>query len=96
MNIADLKQENSRKIAEEVIKSLKLDEDSGVGITGKFVFCFERDDDYLQTVVNAPPLMLLQVMDRVFEVLQEKSPMIAYLAKGVFRREFSEKEKYAD
>lgn len=91
MNIADLKQENSRKIAEEIIKSLKLDEDSGVGITGKYVFCFEKDDDYVRTMTHASAPMILQLMNNLFEILQENSPMAAHLAEGILKEMFSQK-----
>lgn len=91
MNINDLKQENSRKIAEKVIKSLKLDEDSGVGITGKYVFCFEKDDGYIRTIANASPFTLLHLMDRLFETLQNESPMAPCLAKGILEGAFSQK-----
>lgn len=96
MNIADLKQENSRKIVEEVIKSLKLDEDSGAGITGKFVFCFEKDDDYVRTNIRASYSVLLHLMRELFENLQDGSPVVAYLAEGILKGAFSEQKKDAD
>lgn len=96
MNIADLKQENSRKIAEEVIKSLKLDEDSGESITGRFVFCFEKDDDYLRTVIKASSSILLQLMKNLFETLQKNSPVSAYLVEGILKGAFSEQKNSAD
>lgn len=92
MNIADLKQENSRKIAEEVIKSLKLDEDSVVGITGKYVFCFEKDDNSVRTVIKASSSILLHLMDRFFKTLQEESPVVAYLAESILKGAFSQKK----
>lgn len=92
MDIKDLKQENSRKIAEEVIKSLKLDEDSGVGITGKYVFCFEKDDDSVRTVIKASPAILLHLMSSFFKTLQEESPMAAYMAEGILKGVFSQKK----
>lgn len=92
MDINDLKQENSRKIVEEVIKSIKLDEDSGVGITGKFVFCFEKDDGYVRTVTKASPVILLHLMDNLFETLQEESPAAAYMAEGILKGAFSQKK----
>lgn len=92
MNIADLKQENSRKIVEKVIKSLKLDEDSGVGITGKFVFSFEKDDNSVRTVIKASSSILLHLMDRFFKTLQEESPVAAYLAEGILKGAFSQKK----
>lgn len=92
MDINDLKQENSRKIAEKVIKSLKLDEDSGVGITGKYVFCFEKDDDSVRTVIKASPAILLHLMDRFFKTLQEESPVVAYMAEGILKGIFSQKK----
>lgn len=91
MDVKDLQQENSRKIVEEIIKSIKLDEDNGAGITGKFVFCFEKDDDYLRTVIKASPSILLQLMSDFFETLQDGSPMVAYLVKGILEGEFSQK-----
>lgn len=96
MDINDLKQENSRKIAEEVIKSIKLDEDSGAGITGKFVFCFEKDDNYVRTIMGASPSILLHLMDRIFENLRDESPIFAYLAEGILKGAFSEQKKDAD
>lgn len=92
MDINDLKQENSRKIVERIIKSIKLDEDSGAGITGQFVFCFEKDDECIRTEMNASPLMLLLIMNRFFETLQDESPVVAYLAKGILEEEFSQKK----
>lgn len=92
MDIKDLQQENSRKIVEEVIKSIKLDEDSGVGITGKFVFCFEKDDNYVRTIMSASPSILLHLMDRIFENLRDKSPIFTYLAEGILKGEFSQKK----
>lgn len=92
MDINDLKQENSRKIAEEVIKSLKLDEDSGVGITGNFIFSFEKDDVSVRTMTHASAPTILQLMDNLFEILQENSPAAAYLAKGILGGEFSQKK----
>lgn len=91
MDIKDLKQENSRKIAEEVIKSLKLDEDSGLGITGNFVFCFEKDDVSIRTMTHASAPMILQLMNNLFEILQENSPGAAYLAEGILKGAFSQK-----
>ena len=91
MDINDLKQENSRKIAEKVIKSLKLDEDSGVGITGEYVFCFEKDDDSIRTVVEASSSILLHLMNRFFKTLQEESPMAAYVAEGILKGAFLQK-----
>lgn len=91
MNIKDLKQENSRKIAERIIKSIKLDEDSGVGITGRFVFCFEKDDDSVRTVIKASPAILLHLMNSSFKTLQEESPMAAHLAEGILKGTFSQK-----
>ena len=92
MDIKDLQQENSRKIVEEVIKSIKLDEDSGAGITGKFIFCFEKDDNYLRTVIKASSSILLQLMKNLFETLQEDSPVSAYLAEGILKGTFSQKK----
>ena len=88
MNIKDLKQEKSREIAEEVLEKLKLDEDSGVGITGKFVFCFEKDDGYIRTLMRASPSILLHLMDRLFENLRDESPMFTYLAEGILKGAF--------
>lgn len=92
MDIKDLQQENSRKIAEKIIEALKFDEDSGVGITGSFVFCFEKDDDCLRTIVNAPLAIPLQLMRDLFETIQKESPVAAYLAEGVLRGAFSQKK----
>ena len=91
MDIKDLQQENSRKIVEDVIKSIKLDEDSGLGITGDFVFSFEKDDDSVRTVVKASPAILLYLMNSFFETLQEKSPVAAYVAEGILKGAFSQK-----
>lgn len=92
MNIADLKQENSRKIVESVIKSLKLDEDSGAGITEEFVFCFGKDDDHIRIIVNASPLTLFDIMGKFFETLKNKSPMAAHLAEGILKGAISQKK----
>lgn len=92
MDIKDLKQENSRKIVERVVESLKLDEDSGAGITGEFIFCFEKDDNHVRTIMRATPLTLLHLMYRLFETLQNESPMGAYLAEGIFKGMFSQKK----
>ena len=91
MDIKDLQQKNSRKIAEEVIKSLKLSEDSGAGITGEFVFCFEKDDDYVRTRIRASSTTLLHLMNELFKTLQDDSPVSAYLVKGILEGEFSQK-----
>lgn len=91
MEVKDLKQENSRKIAEKVIKSLKLDEDSGADITGGFVFCFEKDDDYVRTAMRASSTTLLHLMNELFKTLQEESPVTAYLAEGILKGAFSQK-----
>ena len=91
MDVKDLRQENSRKIVEEVIKSIKIDEDSGVGITGKFVFSFEKDDDSVRTVIKASSEILLHLMNSFFKTLQEESPVVAYLAEGILKRAFSQK-----
>ena len=96
MDIKDLRQENSRKIVEEIIESIKLDEDSGIGITGRFVFCFEKDDDSVRTVIEASSSILLHLMDRFFKTLQEESPVAAYTAEGILKGVFSEKKKDAD
>lgn len=92
MDIKDLQQESSRRIVEKVIEALKFDEDRGVDITDKFVFCFEMDDDYLRAIINASPSMLLQLMDNFFETLQKKSPMTAHLAEDIFNRAFPQKK----
>lgn len=91
MDVKDLRQENSRKIVEEVIKSIKIDEDSGVGITGKFVFSFEKDDDSVRTVIKASSEILLHLMNSFFKTLQEESPVVAYLAEGILKGAFSQK-----
>lgn len=92
MDVKDLQQENSRKIVEEIIKSIKLDEDNGAGITGKFVFCFEKDDVSIRTVIKASPAILLHLMDRFFKTLQEESPVAAYMAEGILKGIFSQKK----
>ena len=91
MYIDDLKQENSRKIVARVVENLKLDEDSGVGITEEFVFCFGKDDDHIRIIVNASPLTLLDIMGKFFETLKNKSPMAAHLAEGILKGAFSQK-----
>lgn len=92
MDIKDLQQENSRKIAEKIVKSLKLDEDSGAGITEEFVFCFGKDDDRIRIIVNASPLTLLDIMGKFFETLKNKSPMAAHLAEGILKGAISQKK----
>lgn len=91
MDITDLKQENSRKIVEKVIESIKLDEDSGVGLTGNFIFSFEKDDVSVRTMTHASAPTILQLMDNLFEILQENSPVSAYLAEGILKGAFSQK-----
>lgn len=92
MDVKDLQQENSRKIVEEIIKSIKLDEDNGAGITGKFVFCFEKDNNSIRTVIEASSSILLHLMDRFFKTLQEESPVYAYVAEGILKGVFSQKK----
>lgn len=93
MDINDLRQETSRKIAEKIIENLKLAEDGGAGITGEFVFCFEKDDDYVRTRIRASSTTLLHLMNEIFKTLQDDSPVAAYLAEGILKGAFSQKNK---
>lgn len=92
MEVKDLKQENSRIIVEKIIENLKIDEDGGARIGNNFVFCFEKDDDFLRTITNALPTMLLQLMEILFETLQKKSPVTASVAERTLKGKFSQKK----
>lgn len=92
MDIKDLRQENSRKIVEEIIESIKLDEDSGIGITGRFVFCFEKDDNSARTVAKASFAIFLHIVNSFFKTLQEESLLASCLVEGMVKGAFSQKK----
>lgn len=91
MDINDLRQENSRKIAEKVLEGLKEGEDSGANVTEEFIFCFETDDGVFRTKAIAPPIMLIKNMSTSLEVLQEEVPAVVCLAEAALKRMFSQK-----
>lgn len=91
MDINNLKQENSRKIAEKVLENLKEGEDSGANVTEKFIFCFETDDGGFRTKAIATPITLIKSMTGSLEALQEEAPEAARLAEIVLKGMFSQK-----
>lgn len=91
MNINDLKQENSRKIAEEVIEELKEYEDSGASISDRFVFYLEADEETNLARGNVTPAMLIKIMTVSLETLQEEAPAAASWAESVLEGMFLQK-----
>ncbi len=96
MNINDLKQENSKWVAEEILEELKEYEDSGAIISENFVFYLEADEETNLARGNVTPAMLINIMTASLKTLQEEAPGAAWLAEAVLKGIFSEQKKDAD
>ena len=92
MDINDLKQENSKWVAEEVLEELKEYEDSGASISENFVFYLEADEETNLAIGNVTPAMLINIMTVSLKTLQEESPGTAWLAETILKGMFSQKK----
>lgn len=96
MDIKDLKQENSKWVAEEILEELKEYEDSGASISDRFVFYLEADEETNVVRGNVSPAMLINIMTVSLKTLQEEAPGTARVAEAVLKGMFSEQKKDAD
>ncbi|MFR4400924.1 MAG: hypothetical protein ACLT3C_00770 [Peptococcus niger] len=92
MDINDLKQENSKWVAEEILEELKEYEDSGASISDGFAFYLEADEETVLARGNVSPAMLINIMTASFKTLQEESPGTAWLAETILKGIFSQKK----
>lgn len=92
MDVNDLKQENSKWVAEEILEELKEYEDSGAIISENFVFYLEAGGETVLARGNVTPAMLINIMTASLKTLQEEVPGTAWLAEAILKGMFLQKK----